>query len=459
MTILRKIWHSVVRSVSETAFVWINEINMAFRDEAVLVFMVLVPLGYPLLYSYIYDNEVVRDIPVAVVDESQSVLSREYTRKLDAAELTNVAERPADLMAAREMMRQQKVFGIIEIPSDFSRKIQRGEKAYVFAFSDASTLLYYRQIAVANTEVSLQMNAEIKIARGGGTTGRQDELVAAPVKYEEVNIYNPTLGMAAFLLPAVLMLILQQTMLLGVGINAGTMREKDAFRLFAPIARHAGGTLEIVLGRSLCYLPLYTANAVYVLGITPMIFRFNRLEHLADVVVFMVPYLLAISFFAQCVSHLVRKRESSMLIILFSSLIFLFVSGISWPWFAVPKFWKTVGCLIPSTYGINGFVRMSNEGASLAQVATEYRALWILALAYLLLATRLMKLEIRESSRHFRQRQRAGRHRRTAPAIATAAAATPAADTSADASADTQGEASQPESTADQNPQTSQPAQ
>ena len=86
--IVRKFW----RSVSETAFVWIHEVNTAFRDEAVLVFMVLVPLGYPLLYSFIYNNETVREIPVAVVDQSRTSLSREYVRSLDASQYTDVAE-------------------------------------------------------------------------------------------------------------------------------------------------------------------------------------------------------------------------------------------------------------------------------------------------------------------------------------------------------------------------------
>ena len=86
--IIKRFW----RTVSETAFVWIHEMNTAFRDEAVLVFMILVPLGYPLLYSYIYNNEIVRDIPVAVVDESNSSLSRQYIRNLDASQYTNVTQ-------------------------------------------------------------------------------------------------------------------------------------------------------------------------------------------------------------------------------------------------------------------------------------------------------------------------------------------------------------------------------
>ena len=219
-------------------------------------------------------------------------------------------------------------------------------------------------------------------------------------------MFNPTTGVASYVLPAVLMMILQQTMLLGVGINAGTMREKNRFRLFRPIARHSGGMFQIVLGRSLCYLPVYVATSFYVLGITPMLFHFNRLAHFPDLVVFLVPYLLAVAFLAQVVSHFVRTRESSMMVILFSSLVLLFISGISWPWCSVPTFWKIVAYLFPSTPGINGFVRMTNEGARLSQVSFEYAALWIQALCYMLLAMVVMKRDIRQSCRNFNRQHR-----------------------------------------------------
>lgn len=400
--IVRKFW----RSVSETAFVWIHEVNTAFRDEAVLVFMVLVPLGYPLLYSFIYNNETVREIPVAVVDQSRTSLSREYVRSLAASQYTDVAEYADDLKSAQELMKRRKVYAIVYIPADFSRNVNTSKQAYVYAFCDASTLLYFRQFSIANTDVSLRLNAKIKILQAGNTTDRQDQITTAPLQYKEVNLFNPTTGVASYVLPAVLMMILQQTMLLGVGINAGTMREKNRFRLFRPIARHSGGMFQIVLGRSLCYLPVYVATSFYVLGITPMLFHFNRLAHFPDLVVFLVPYLLAVAFLAQVVSHFVRTRESSMMVILFSSLVLLFISGISWPWCSVPTFWKIVAYLFPSTPGINGFVRMTNEGARLSQVSFEYAALWIQALCYMLLAMVVMKRDIRQSCRNFNRQHR-----------------------------------------------------
>ena len=66
-----------------------------------------------------------------------------------------------------------------------------------------------------------------------------------------------------------------------------------------------------------------------------------------------------------------------MMIYVFTSVPLLFISGISWPGTAIPKFWEVVSWLFPSTFGINGFVRINNMGATLTDVLTEYRVLWI----------------------------------------------------------------------------------
>ena len=54
-------------------------------------------------------------------------------------------------------------------------------------------------------------------------------------------------------LPAVLVLILQQTMLLGIGMAAGTSRELNRNRELIPVSEHYGGIFRIVFGKALVY--------------------------------------------------------------------------------------------------------------------------------------------------------------------------------------------------------------
>ena len=395
-----KLKDKIAQGINDLFYIWKREFQTTFRDQGVLIFFILVPLGYPLLYSFIYDNEVVREVPAVVVDDSHSSLSREYLRKVDATPDIKIVSYCADMEEAKQMLKNRRAYGIIYIPSDFSDNIAKGKQTQVSIYCDMSGLLYYKSMLLANTAVSLNMNKDIKIARSGNTTDRQDEITAYPIEYEEISIFNPTAGFAAFLIPAVLVLIIQQTLLLGIGLAAGTARENNRFKGLVPINRHYNGTLRIVLGKGLSYFLVYILVAFYVLYVVPRLFSLNQIGQPSSLILFVVPYLAACIFFAMTASIAIRNRETCMLIFVFTSVPLLFISGISWPGAAIPPFWKYVSYIFPSTFGINGFVKINNMGATLSEVAFEYKALWLQAGIYFLTTCWVYRWQILMSRKH-----------------------------------------------------------
>lgn len=390
----------VVQGIYDMFYIWKQEFRTTFRDQGVLIFFILVPLVYPLIYAFIYTNETIREVPAVAVDNSRSSLSREYLRKVDATPDVNIVTYCADMEEAKLMMKDRKAYGVIYIPADFSDNIARGKQTQVSLYCDMSGLLYYKALLLVNTNVSLAMNADIKVERAGNSTERQDEITAYPIEYEDVALYNPTNGFAAFLIPVVLMLIIQQTLLLGIGLSAGTAREHNQFRDLVPINRHYNGTLRIVMGKGLSYFMVYSLVSVYILCVVPWIFKLNRIAIPGELALFILPYLAACIFFSMTASIAIRNRETCMLLFVFTSVPLLFLSGISWPAAAIPPFWKYFSYIFPSTFGINGYVRINSMGATLNEVAFEYRALWLQAGFYFITACLVYRRQIILSRRH-----------------------------------------------------------
>lgn len=390
----------VVQGIYDMFYIWKQEFRTTFRDQGVLIFFILVPLVYPLIYAFIYTNETIREVPAVAVDNSRSSLSREYLRKVDATPDVNIVTYCADMEEAKLMMKDRKAYGVIYIPADFSDNIARGKQTQVSLYCDMSGLLYYKALLLANTNVSLAMNADIKVERAGNSTEHQDEITAYPIEYEDVALYNPTNGFAAFLIPVVLMLIIQQTLLLGIGLSAGTAREHNQFRDLVPINRHYNGTLRIVMGKGLSYFMVYSLVSVYILCVVPWIFKLNRIAIPGELALFILPYLAACIFFSMTASIAIRNRETCMLLFVFTSVPLLFLSGISWPAAAIPPFWKYFSYIFPSTFGINGYVRINSMGATLNEVAFEYRALWLQAGFYFITACLVYRRQIILSRRH-----------------------------------------------------------
>lgn len=387
----------VVQGIHDLFYIWKQEFRTTFRDQGVLIFFVLVPLVYPLIYSFIYTNETIREVPTVVVDNSRSSLSREYLRKVDASPETSIVAHCADMEEAKLMLKDRKAYGIIYIPAHFSDDIARGKQTQVSIFCDMSGLLYYKALLTSNTNVSLAMNADIKMKRSGNTTARQDEITAYPIEYEDVTIFNPTNGFAAFLIPAVLILIIQQTLLLGIGLSAGTAREQNRFKDLVPINRHYNGTLRIVMGKGLSYFMVYSLVAVYILCVVPRLFSLNQIAIPGVLTLFALPYLAACIFFAMTASIAIRNRETCMLLFVFTSVPLLFLSGISWPGAAMPEFWRYFSYIFPSTFGINGYVRINSMGATLNKVSFEYQALWIQTGIYFLTTCLVYRWQIIQS--------------------------------------------------------------
>lgn len=396
--------------IHDMCYIWAEEIKITWKDEGVLIFFILVPLLYPLVYSWIYTNEVVREVPVAVVDMSHSNLSRQFIRQFDASPDAKVTYYCNSLDEAKELVGRQVVSGALYFPEDFQNNINRLEQSYVSIYCDMSFMLYYKAILQTATAVAGDINSEIQIERAGNWTDRENDITVKPLDFDEVQIFNTTGGYGNFIIPAVLILILQQTLMLGVGLSAGTSREKNRFKQLVPVSRHYNGIFRIVLGKSLCYLMIYSVISAYLTLVVPRMFDFTSLLHPGDLACFMLPYLLACIFFSMIVSCAIRYRENVILMVVFTSLPFLFVSGISWPQSAIPDFWQWISSLIPSTFGIRGFVRMNSMEARLGDILPEYRALWIQAFVYFLITCLLYRRQIIKTRRKEIERIRAERN-------------------------------------------------
>lgn len=362
--------------------IWYNEIGSIFRDKGILIFILFVPLAYPLLYSYVYTNEVVRNVPMAVVNDSHSSLSRDMVRKIDATPDVSVVASCASLAEARELVRRGDAFGILVIPGSFTSDLVHGKQTSVGLYCDMSSMLYYKALLVATTNVSLEMNKDIKVDNYVlGTTDRQDEINRMPIEYDYVALYNPQSGFAAFLIPPVLMLIIQQTLLLGIGMSMGNSRERYHGNVI-PLYMQNVGTRYIVIGKALPYFMLYIVLALYMFTVVTDMFTLPRLGHYGTFMLFIVPYLLACIFLAMTLSAFIYRREDSILLLVFLSVPMLFLSGLSWPSPSMPQFWKVVSYLFPSTFGMNGYVRIASMGASIGDIIVEYTALWVQVLFY-----------------------------------------------------------------------------
>lgn len=339
---------------------------------------------YGLLYNYMYAPNLVRKAPVAVVDLSHSALSREYVRWLDAAPQTSVYAQTPNILEARKWMKKGEVTGILYIPSDFETHVARGETSVFTLYAATDAFLNFKGLQEASSRVMLAVN---DAHRRAGTVflppqGLLAVASSTPVSVSGTALYNYTEGYGSYLIPAVMIVIIFQTMLMVIAMLTGEEAEQRREGIHSMRARSLKDMLCIVSGRTFVYVMLYVVFSMFLLGLLPHIFSIPNIGSGWDIVTMMIPFLLATSFFALAVSRWFTDSEAPLLMIAFFSVGYIFLSGVSYPLELMPWYWQAAHYVFPVAPAVLAFVKLNSMGGSLADIWPQMLTLWIQVIIY-----------------------------------------------------------------------------
>ena len=383
-----------------------TEFLSIFRDGGAMLILFGAMFIYGTLYPLIYAPQVVRGFPVAVVDLDNTPPSRELTRMLDATPQADVRYNPQNLDEARQLFLDRRVYGVLLIPQGYEKRILSGQQNHVSLYADGGYFLLYSDFLTAVGQVVTTAGAEVQVGTlmAGGLNQQQAEWTARPVPYDVNTLYNPYGGYATAIMPPVLLLIAQQLLLVGIGMVGGTWYEKGIWRRFRDYS-----ATRLTFAKASAYLFLYIPLMLYMFSFQYKLFGYPMNGNHVDLLLVFLPYLLSVIFLGLTLGALFRKRETSMMMLIVTSVFFLIVSGISWPREGMPDWIYALGRLVPSSSGIDALVRIRTMGASLTDVAPEMITLWTLTGVYGLtavLATLRRTHELRTAAEQRREQRR-----------------------------------------------------
>ncbi len=375
--------------------IFTRELRLIGRDNGVMLIFCFAGLVYPLLYNWIYHDGVVDEMPVAVVDNSRGSYSRRYVQKFDATRECAIAYDCVSMAEAEELMKEQKVHGILYIPSDFDSRLALGEQAFLSTYADMSTFLYYKNMTIASNLVMLdevhQIQAEHYAAKG--FTGQDAVQLIEPVQYDDARLYNPNISFTMFFIYMAMMMILQQVMFYGSSTLAGTLREEG--RSFAQLVEGGHGMGRIVLGRGAAYFLVFLFLGAYGAVLVPHLFHLPMHAAWWDMMLFLAFFVADIIVFSFTWSSGIYKRETVLVLLLFVSPIAVFLTGFTWPTENFPIFWRIVSYVFPTTFGCRAYMTLSQTG-NLSAIAPELWAMTLQTVVYYILASAAILVENRK---------------------------------------------------------------
>lgn len=374
-----------------------REFRAIATSYAVLLVLVGGVFAYGVLYNYMYAPNVVREVPVAVVDHSHTALSRQYIRLLDATPHVAVARQVQDMAEAKQLMLQAEVYGILYLPRDFEGRLLRGELSVYPFYAATDAFLYYEAMERANLEVMEAIDAAHRTEQMAFLSAGELAAVAtqSPVTVVGTALYNPIEGYGVYLIPSVLMIIIFQTLMMLVAMMTG---DEYKHRLLAPYVRLRGShtriALSLVCGKSLTYAVLYGIFSFFLVGLLPLLFDIPHGASWGALAVLLVPYIWSTSFLGLALSRWYTDAEAPVLLIAFFSIGLIFLSGVSYPFELLPWYWQVVHYLIPAAPAVLAYVQLSAMDASLHDVWPQLLALWGQVVVYFAWAVSTYKLKV-----------------------------------------------------------------
>ncbi|WP_455640086.1 ABC transporter permease [Parabacteroides sp.] len=383
-------------SLTDIASIILNEFKTIAGSFAIVLVLMGGIFMYGILYNYMYAPDLVRNVPVVVVDNSKTGLSREYIRLLNATPQVDVIATGEDFPQAKELLKMNEAAGILYLPADFTDRVSRGDESVFIMYETTDAFLYYLAMQEASASSMLALNADYRPSMAVFLpAGDVAQLSATqPINVAGTALYNYTKGYGTYLIPAVLIVIMFQTLLMVIGMVSGDERQNRLLRYLRPSFSQA---MRLVAGKTFVYLILYAVFAFFLLGLIPFIFDLPNIGNTWNIIMLLIPFLLSASFFGLAVSIFFTDSDAPLLMIAFFSVGLIFLSGVSYPLELMPWYWKLSHYLIPAAPATLAYVKLNSMGASMSEIHIEYITLWFQCAVYFILACFAYRYNIRKS--------------------------------------------------------------
>ncbi|NDP63093.1 ABC transporter permease [Polaromonas sp.] len=340
---------------------WVDTLKTIAADKGVLLLIAIAPVIYGFFYPWPYAEQAVTRVPVAVVDLDHSNLSRQITRFAQASPRIEVRMVIGDEHQARQALWRGEIEGYALLPRDLKRDVLRGSPAVVTVEANGSYALLNKAVLSGFAEAvgTVSAGVEIRKLQASGQSAQQAQASRNPISTQMVALFNPTEGYGSYVVPAVALLIIQQTLLMGVAMLVGLWAETGQHRADA----------ATWLGRILGFSSVGYLSGLLYFGWIFWAQDFPRGANTGGALVLLAFYIPAICTLGALLGVWFGNRERALQVLLFTALPMAFVSGFSWPAEALPELLQALRWLFPSTAGIQASLRLNQMGAPLVDVA------------------------------------------------------------------------------------------
>jgi len=290
---------------------------------------------------------------------------------LDANQTISVNNTISNLEEGKNNLIDEKAKAILYFPKEFEENLKKGKQAEIKVYLNSTRFLVSNDINKAVNEVIGYVNAGItlKYYETKGNSFEQAKELAIPINMDIRPLFNFTESYGDFLIPSVLILILQQTLIIGLSQSIAKESEKNTFGSLCKLGMWK--PFNVIFGKGLFYLLLYGSISVFFFIVSFSVFNLPNYGNILPLLIITVLLLISVIYFSFFIASFFHRKIVSLQFLTLTSYPIFLISGYSWPYNSLPIFLKVLTNLIPSTPYFAAFTRITQMGANVTDVLPE----------------------------------------------------------------------------------------
>jgi ABC-2 type transport system permease protein len=332
------------------------------RDRITFAMMLVVPIVQLLLFGYAINNNP-KGLPAAVLALGQDRYTRSVVAALEVSGYYRFGKRPESAAEAESLMARGAISFLVTIPSDFGKRVERGDEPRILVEADATD-----PAASSNAVGALQTIASRALTRALGTEEVKREQSESALSFVVHRRYNPE-GITQYnIVPGLLGVILQMTMVMMTAMALTREIERGTMENLLAMPATPG---EIMLGKVLPYLAVGSVQVAVVLSAAKLLFGVPFLGSLGLLLSCVLIFVLALVLLGYTISTMARTQLQAMQLTFFFFLPSLLLSGFMFPYAGMPLWAQWLGEIFPLTHFLRVVRAIMLKGAGLNDIGTE----------------------------------------------------------------------------------------
>jgi ABC-2 type transport system permease protein len=369
-----------------------REFRLFFQNKVLLVLFLGAPILYGVLVGGVYKKGKVTNLPIIVVDEDKSPLSRQLIDMFNENDVIYVAKVLNDPFRAKDEALKTESTVVVQIPRNFSADVNYNRSTELTLFVNASNTLTSNSammavnVAASTLKAGIQIKAQQKKGVPEYVASKQFE----PFKITMIKQNIRSGNYLYFMLPGVLLTVLQQVMMLGLALSFASEFEKGTF---PELVQKSNNVFVLILVKILPYI--FMSGLIYILYYGYSIWY--RMPLNLDGGAFFattILFLLAVSFIGILVSIAIPSQLKATEILMVLATPSFILSGFTWPLSQMPEWVVAIAKMIPLTHYLQIFRTLMIEKGSIEYLQGPVIGLAIIAAVTLIASIILLQIKI-----------------------------------------------------------------